>query len=64
MHLTRYKLNGSKIVFDKTDHMTDFYVYCCEMTNRCVKDLVDFINVFQIFYPDMFRQLVAIFRGS
>jgi hypothetical protein len=33
------------------------------MTNKCVKELVGFINVFQI-YPNMFRQVVAIFRGS
>jgi hypothetical protein len=33
-----------------------------KMTNKCVKELVGFINVFQI-YP-MFRQMVAIFRGS
>jgi hypothetical protein len=32
------------------------------MTNKCVKELVGFTNVFQI-YPDMFRQVVTIFRG-
>jgi hypothetical protein len=32
------------------------------MTNKCVKELVGFINVFEI-YPNMFWQVVAIFRG-
>jgi hypothetical protein len=32
------------------------------MTNKCVQELVGFINVFEI-YPNMFRQVVAIFRG-
>jgi hypothetical protein len=32
------------------------------MTNKCIKELVGFINVFQI-YPNMLRQVVAIFRG-
>jgi hypothetical protein len=35
----------------------------CKMTNKCVKELVGFIDVFQI-YHNMFRQVVAIFRGS
>jgi hypothetical protein len=28
------------------------------MSNKSVKELVDFINVFQV-YPNMFRQVVA-----
>jgi hypothetical protein len=32
------------------------------MTNKYVKEVVGFIDVFQI-YPDMFRLVVAIFRG-
>jgi hypothetical protein len=32
--------------------------YRCKMTNRFVKELVDFITVFQIL-PNMFRQMVA-----
>jgi hypothetical protein len=35
----------------------------CKITIKCVKDPVGFINVLQI-YPNMFRQVVAIFRGS
>jgi hypothetical protein len=35
-----------------------------KMTNRCVKEFVDFINVFQILPRHVFRQVVAIFRGS
>jgi hypothetical protein len=38
-------------------------IYLCKMTNKCIKELVGFINVFQI-YSNMFRQVVAIFRGS
>jgi hypothetical protein len=30
---------------------------------KCVKEPVDFINIFQV-YSNMFRQMVAIFRGS
>jgi hypothetical protein len=37
--------------------------YRCEMSNRCVKELVDFIMCSKL-YPDMFRQVAAIFRGS
>jgi hypothetical protein len=39
------------------------FLYRCKMTNKCVKEPVGFINVFQI-YPNMFQQVVAIFRGS
>jgi hypothetical protein len=35
----------------------------CKITNKCVEELVGFINVFQN-YPNMFRQAVAFFRGS
>jgi hypothetical protein len=38
------------------------YYYRFKMTNKCVKEPVGFINVFQI-YTNMFRQVVAIFRG-
>jgi hypothetical protein len=37
--------------------------YRCKMTNKYVRELVEFINVFQIF-PNMFRQTAAIFKGS
>jgi hypothetical protein len=42
--------------------IVNFSVHCCKITNKCVKELVGFINVFQIF-RSMFRQVVAIFRG-
>jgi hypothetical protein len=38
-------------------------LFRCKMTKKCVKKLVGFINAFQI-YPNMFRQVAAIFRGS
>jgi hypothetical protein len=44
-------------------NMLNMARYCCSLTNKCVKELVGFINVFKI-YPNMFRQVVAIFRGS
>jgi hypothetical protein len=48
-----------------TQHNINEVLLCrCEMTNRCVKEPVDVINAFQIFHPDMFRQVVAVFRGS
>jgi hypothetical protein len=33
------------------------------MTNKCVKELVGFITVFQV-YPNMFQQVAAISRRS
>jgi hypothetical protein len=45
------------------DGWTEHFVFRCKVTNNCVKELVGFINVFQI-YPNMFRQVVTIFRVS
>jgi hypothetical protein len=36
----------------------------CKKTNKCSRKQWVFINTFQIFYPDMFRHMVAILRGS
>jgi hypothetical protein len=43
------------------DGWTEHLVFRCEITNKC-STLSKFYYTFQI-YPDMFRQVIAIFRG-
>jgi hypothetical protein len=39
--------------------------YRLQKDQQMLKEVVDFlINTFQIFYPDMFRHMVVILRGS
>jgi hypothetical protein len=38
--------------------------YRLQKDQQMLKEVVDFVNSLQIFYPDMFRHMVAILRGS
>jgi hypothetical protein len=60
-HQMAYGFLSSKCLINQLDIWTEYFCsIVVKLTTKCVKDPVDFINV----YHNMFRQMAAIFKGS
>jgi hypothetical protein len=62
-HWDRHKPDNKWGKLDKNNLNSWTEDFCCKLANKMRQGPSGFINVFQV-YPNMFRQIVAIFRGS